>query len=122
MLLNPIRKGGEFRSGFFREPPVHTKLADVPFSIPAALSLHTRNGKALCGCTAGCAELKSSGGNLAGFGQPFKGKEAKICVPGKESAGKEHGVLVACRLHLKSSVLMQESASAGWEGMLLYLK
>lgn len=64
VLLNPIRRRGEFRSSFFREPRIHTKLADVPFSIPAALSLHTRNGKALCGCTAGCSELKPSGGTL----------------------------------------------------------
>lgn len=62
VLLNPIRKRGEFQAGFFREPRLHTKLADVPFSIPAALSLHTRNGKALCGCAAGCSELKSAGG------------------------------------------------------------
>ena len=40
----------------------------------------------------------------------------------KESAGGERGVLVLCRLHLKSPVLMQESVSNRWEGMLLYLK
>lgn len=62
VLLNPIRKQGGFQPSFSREPRIHTKLADVPSSIPAALSLHTRNGKALCGCTAGCSELKPSGG------------------------------------------------------------
>lgn len=61
-------------------------------------------------------------GNLAGFGQPFKGKEAKIGVLEKECAGGERGVLVPCRLRLKAPVLMQESASRRWEGMLLYLK
>lgn len=33
-------------------------------------------------------------GNLAGFGQPFKGKEAKIGVLETESAAGERGVLV----------------------------
>ncbi|EOA99274.1 Dystrophin [Anas platyrhynchos] len=94
---NQFLQRGEFRSGFFREPPVHTKLADVPFSIPAALSLHTRNGKALCGCTAGCAELKSSGGNLAGFGQPFK-------EPYRESS-ESLNLIAASSIELKTPLL-----------------
>lgn len=65
---------------------------------------------------------KTVWGNFAGSGQPFKGKDAKIGVLEKESAGGEGGVLVLCRLHLKSPALMQESASSRWEGMVLYLK
>lgn len=76
VLLNPIRRRGERQARFSRAPWLHTKLAAVPFSIPAAPAPHTRNGKALCGCSAGCSALKSAGGAEQVFGQPFKGKGA----------------------------------------------
>ena len=65
--LSPIRDPAELQPGFSLKPLLHTKLADVPFSIPAALSLHTSNGKALCGGIAGCSELKPSLWTVRGF-------------------------------------------------------
>lgn len=65
--LSPILDPAELQPRFSLEPLLHTKLADVPFSIPAALSLHTSNGKALCGGIAGCSELKPSVGTVRGF-------------------------------------------------------
>lgn len=88
-----IRSGARrFRSGFFREPLVHTKLAAVPFSIPAALSLHTRNGKALCGCAAGCAELKASGGAERGSGCLLKVRRRKCVCWGRHLPAQKAAV------------------------------
>lgn len=69
--LSPIHDPAELQPRISLEPLLHTKLADVPFSIPAALSLHTSNGKALWGGIAGCSELKSSVGTRRGFCTPY---------------------------------------------------
>lgn len=78
---NP-RSSRELQPRFSLEPLLHTKLADVPFSIPAALSPHTSNGKALCGGIAGCSELKPSVGTVRGFCTPYSGRQlcASVCV------------------------------------------
>lgn len=69
--LSPIHDPAELQPRISLEPLLHTKLADVPFSIPAALSLHTSNGKALCGGIADCSELKSSVWTRRGFCTPY---------------------------------------------------
>lgn len=69
--LSPIHDPAELQPRFSLEPLLHTKLADVPFSIPAALSLHTSNGTALCRGITGCSELKPSIRTGRGFCTPY---------------------------------------------------